>query len=147
MITKGLAVLILAVRLGAACDCREPKVEIKRDHADVIFQGTIIDLRSSPTPSGILPGFGRDTNKTVVFKVSRVWKGQVGHEFEMPAVEETSMCVGFWPDYMKVGMELLVYATRDHTKYFTGICGGHKLVKEAKNDFRVLGRGQEPDAR
>jgi hypothetical protein len=146
MVSKILAIMVCAVGLAAACECREPSVEIKRDHAEIIFRGTIVDLRSSSKPSGIFSGFARDLNATVVFKVDRVWKGHVGHTFEMPAVEETSACIGFWPDYLKVGADLLVYATRfDGAQLMTGICGGHKLTKDAKRDLRVLGRGQEPD--
>jgi len=35
-------------------------------------------------------GFAHDGKKIVVFRVSRVWKSEVGETLEMPAVEETS---------------------------------------------------------
>jgi len=77
--------------------------------------------------------------------VSRVWKGEVGKLFEMLAVEETSMCTGFWPEYLKVGTDLLVYAKRwENSEYYTGICGSHKLAKKAGTDFRMLGKGKDP---
>ena len=145
MLLRVSALLLVTVGLCAACDCREPNVAFKRDHADIIFRGTIVELRESSKPSAVSAGWGRDLGKTVVFRVSRVWKGQVGQTFEIPAIEETSMCMGFWPDYLKVGQELLVYATHfEGSEYMTGICGGHKAAKDARKDFRVLGRGGEP---
>ena len=82
---KLLAPFLLALGVCHACDCFEPRVQSKRDHADLIFRGTIVELRDSSTPAGI---------KTVVFRVSRVWKGNVGQTFEMPGIEETSACIG-----------------------------------------------------
>lgn len=139
------ALILLAVVCGYACDCREPSVQVKRDQADLIFRGTIIELRDTPGPERISSGFGRDTRKTVVFKVIRVWKGQVGEAFEMPGIEETSACIGFWPSYLKVGEDLLVYASHfGRSDYMTSICGNHKAAKEAEKDFKSLGPGKEP---
>ena len=87
----------------------------------------------------ISPGFARDTKKTVVFKVTRVWKGQVGQAFETPGIEETSACIGFWPSFLN----LLIYASRfGGTEYVTGICGNHKPAKEAGKDFKTPGPRQ-----
>jgi hypothetical protein len=142
---KLLALLVVGVSVGHACDCREPSVRFKRDHAELIFRGIIVELRDSSRGAvDITAGFAHDTGKNVVFRVSRVWKGNVGQTFEMPGIEETSACTGFWPDYLRVGADLLVYALHlDGSQYITGICGGHKLAKDAKKDFRTLGRGRE----
>jgi hypothetical protein len=139
------ALLLLALGLCHACDCTEPSVEARRDRAELIFRGTIVELRDSFKSADIAPGFARDTRKTVVFRVSRVWKGQVGQTFEMPGIEETSACIGFWPDFLKVGEDLLVYASRyGGSGYRTSICGNHKRAKDAKKDFKTLGPGKEP---
>ena|SRR5258708_33688162 len=142
------SVLVLAVSVGTAyaCDCREPKDKRPfRDHSEVIFRGKIIELRDSQKPAGFGPGMVYDLKEMVVFRVSRVWKGDIGQIFEMPALEETSMCIGFWPDYLKLGADLLVYANRsENSEYFTGICGGHKLAKDGRRDFRMLGPGKSP---
>lgn len=61
----------------------------------------------------------------------------------MPAVEETSACIGFWPDYLKVGIDLIVYAKKSGSEYYTSICGNHKVAKNAK-DLEKLGPGEEP---
>jgi hypothetical protein len=146
MFSKLSGLLLLAVSLCAACDCREPSVEVKRDHAEIIFRATIVELRDSSKPSSI-SGFGRDLGKNVVFRVSNVWKGHVGQTFEMRAIEETTMCVGFWPDYLKVGEDLLVYATRfGDSEFLTAICGQHKRAKDALGDFKILGPGKAPES-
>jgi hypothetical protein len=123
--------------------------------ADVIFRGRITALRDSRDPSelgGLVPdphsGFVKVTNKIAVFSVTRVWKGDVGRTFEMPAFEEASSCYGFWPRLLAVGNELLVYALRLPTgqnryMYLTGICSRTHLTRETR-DFDELGLGYEP---
>src|SRR5689334_24555289 len=90
------------------CDCRIPTVQTAMTHSEVVFRGTITALRDSHNGSGISPALVRDTKKIVVFRVSRVWKGEVGQIFEMPTIEETTACFGFWPWLLKVGNDLLV---------------------------------------
>jgi hypothetical protein len=145
MISKVSVLLLLAVSICAACDCSEQSVEAKRDFADIIFRGTIVQLRKTSKSSDISVGFGRDLKETVVFRVSRVWKGQVGQVFEMRAIEETSVCWGFWPDFLKVAEDLLVYAKSvQGSEYLTSICGNHKPAKISEKDFKILGPGKEP---
>jgi uncharacterized protein YihD (DUF1040 family) len=145
MFMRALALLVTVVGLCAACDCREPSVAAKRNDADLVFRGTIVELRKSTKPTNIRGGFGRDRKETVVFRVSRVWKGQVSQMFEMRAIEETAACVGFWPPLLKLGEDLLVYAKRiQGSDYLTDICGNHKPAEDAGNDFKILGPGQEP---
>jgi len=138
----------LFASLACACGCIEPSVQAKKEHAEVIFRGTIIALRDAKAEAHIPPGWFLDTKKVAVFRVSRVWKGDVGETFEMPAVEETTACLGFWPDYLKVGADLLVYARRIGSEYYTGICGSHKPATNANNkdakDLEVLGPGAVP---
>jgi hypothetical protein len=140
--------IILAVGIAYSCDCTEPSVQHKRDHADVIFRGTIIELRDGKAATDLPSRLVRDTKKVAVFRVSRVWKGDVGETFEMPAVVETSACTGFWPPYLKVGADLLVYAYRSESEYYTAICGSHKLARnvsgKAAKDFKELGPGEAP---
>jgi hypothetical protein len=87
-----------------------------------------------------------DTKKIAVFRVNRVWKGDVGETIEMPAVKEASTCTGFWPLYLKVGSDLLVYAKRQGSEYYTAVCGLHKPAKDAK-DLEELGPGEEPESK
>src|SRR5882762_7130859 len=85
------------IGIAHACGCIEPSVQAKKEDADVIFRGTIIALRHAKAATDLSSGWVRDTKMMAVFSVSRVWKGDVGETFEMPAVEETAACIGFWP--------------------------------------------------
>jgi hypothetical protein len=144
MFLRSSLILALSFAKVYACGCREPTVPFKRDHSEVIFRGTIIALRDAEKAASIPAGWGRDTKKIVVFSVSRVWKGEVGQTFEMPAVEETSMCLGFWQPILTVGSDLLVYASHSGgSEYYTSICGFHKPALGAK-DFKKLGPGKYP---
>lgn len=53
------------------------------------------------------------------------------------------MCIGFWPQYLKVGSDLIVYAKKQDSEYYTSICGFHKPAKDAK-DLEELGPGEDP---
>ena len=141
---KWCLAFVLSVPFAYACGCIEGSVRAKKDYSDVIFRGTIIELRDS-TIDHSSPLF-EDTKKIAVFRVSRVWKGDVGETFEMPAVKETSACTGFWPSYLKVGSDLLVYAKRQGSDYYTAICGLHKPAKDAK-DLEELGPGEDPKSK
>jgi hypothetical protein len=69
--------------------------------SEVVFQGTIEGFR------------GSGADRTVMFRVSRVWKGRVGPTFEMPAIETSGgLCTAFWSGLLAVGNELVVYASR-----------------------------------
>ena len=145
MAARFFVLFLLSFATCEACDCREPSVPYKLQHADVVFRGTIIDLQPSyivrPAREWI---FYRDLHKTVVFKVRRVWKGQVGEKFQMPAFAEIAACDGFESDLLKVGKDLLVYAFRREEGYITAICGQHKVARDAGKDFRELGPGHAP---
>lgn len=145
VIPRFLAVLWLSFAVASACECVPPAPLFKLDHSDVVFRGTIVELRGSNHPANPLPSLSaaKDTGKIAVFQVTRVWKGEVAETFEMPAVEETSACVGFWPDHLKVGTELLIYASMTNGGYYTGICGYDQLASAAK-DYKVLGPGKPP---
>lgn len=114
----------------------------------MVFRGTIVELKNSDRALTIPSGLVDDTRKMAVFRISRVWKGEVGETFEMPAVRETSACMGFWPSYLRVGSELIVYANKHGSEYYTSICGNHKPVKDANGkdakDLSELGAGEEP---
>jgi hypothetical protein len=102
--------------------------------SEVVFQGTIEGFR------------GSGTDRTVMFRISRVWKGRVGPTFEMPAIEtDGGLCTAFWSGLLAVGNELVVYASR---RFIPGV--GYlplrsktTLVSRA-SDISALGRGRKP---
>ena len=146
MFLRACLVFASTIGIAHACRCSEPSEQLKINRSDVIFRGTLIELRDSRTDHS--DRFYQDTKKIAVFRVARAWKGDVGPFFEMPAVKETSMCIGFWPDFLKVGMDLLVYANRSRIQgredeYYTGICGFHKPASGSK-DLKILGPGEDP---
>jgi hypothetical protein len=133
VIARTLTSAMISLAVAAACTCSAPSVGGAKKLADVVFRGVIANI------SG-----GR-----VSFRVSRVWKGNVGRLFEMPEFRETSACLGFWPDHLRIGNDLLVYAytlprgSKSGT-YFTDICSRTSLSKNAREDFRKLGTGWSP---
>jgi hypothetical protein len=131
-----------------ACDCEAPPVREARTTADVVFRGTIVALKPSNAAPGLW-GSGHQTPRTAVFRVTRVWTGEIGPTIEMPAYEEEAACWGFWPRLLRAGNELLVYATRwpggssGSVLYMTNICSRTELA-EGNKDLDELGAGYEP---
>jgi hypothetical protein len=129
------SVLLLAsMPLFAQCDDVYISAKQAKHWSEVVFQGTIAGFR------------GSDVDRTVVFRVSRVWKGRVGLTFEMPAIETGgSLCRAFWNGVLVLGNELVVYASRD--PFFEGkyvpIRQKSAPVIFAK-DINQLGPGHKP---
>jgi hypothetical protein len=124
--------------LARPCDCAGTlTVNEAKKLAAVVFRGTITALRNSDSGE-----------RSVVFRVTRVWKGNVSEIFEMPAFEETTACLGFRPSFLSIGNELLVYASPEGSPpaYFTRGCTRTALAKNSK-DFEKLGRGKTPRAK
>ena len=128
-----------ALRPGicSACSCSRQSVQAAYGSADIVFEGRIASIEGSITPGTWPAG-------TVRFKVSRVWKGEVPTDFEMPAVMVGSSCLGFYRFLLKPQNELLVYARlvawtpRAEKGYFTDACARTQVLKNAKEDLRIL---------
>lgn len=135
MMLSRLAILVaMSAGFGIACDCEAPSVSSAKRQADVVFRGTITQFRDS--------GKGW---RIAVFKVSRVWKGDVRETFEMPAIEEGAACFGFAPRLIRGWNDLLVYATRiaPDDDYIITSCSRTALASET-TDFKHLGPGRKP---
>ena len=134
MLLKLMLVVAISSGFACACTCDAPGVSSARRHADVVFRGTITQFRDSGKGWRIL-----------VFKVSRVWKGDVHDTFEMPAIEEGAACFGFAPRLIRGWNELLVYAYRikPDSDYITDICSRTALAAET-TDYKQLGPGRRP---
>ena len=80
-----------------------------------------------------------------IFNVRRVWKGDVPQIFEMPAKRETGDCEGFVPDFLRTGVDLLVYAFNNQGRYSVASCSRTNFAATTK-DFRELGPGRTADS-
>jgi hypothetical protein len=119
--------------LALGCSCADSSVSQARKGAEVVFRGSITDISAGK----------------VVFRVDRVWKGNVGRTFEMPEFIQGVACLGFHGPIVKVRNDLLVYAWRLHRSAddednFTSICTRTNLSSNAGEDFKKLGKGKPP---
>lgn len=137
MLVRLVFALLMSMHLFAQCDDVAISTKEAKHGSDVVFQGVIEGFRDA------------GKNRIVIFRVSRVWKGQVGPTFEMPAIETTGgLCTAFWKGQLGLGNELVVFASRN--RYLPG--GGieflplrQKSVLVAKSmDISALGRGHKP---
>ena len=117
------------------CDCVDIGVPRLKQASEIVFRGTVAGFR------------GDGENRIVIFSVSRVWKGNVGKAFEMQAIE--SECIGFYPGSLRLGNELLVFASRGKKlylhppdTYFSQHCGTRKIT--LVSDLGALGAGRIP---
>jgi hypothetical protein len=101
--------------------------------AEVVFRGTITDIREGK----------------VIFRVDRVWEGDIGLSFEMVDFPEAAACLGFDNRLLGVGNDLLVFAWRLHrypndNEYFTSICAHTSASSDASEALKKLGKGRPP---
>ena len=83
--------------------------------------------------------------QVATFKVTRVWKGNVGETFEMLAFQERSGCLGFLPT-VEIGADFLVYARRPSPSvpdYLPLPCQAN-LTSRARDQIQKLGLGRKP---
>jgi hypothetical protein len=137
MLVRLVFALLMSVHLFAQCDDVAISTKEARHASDVVFQGVIEGFRDA------------GKSRTVIFRVSRVWKGQVGPTFEMPAIETTGgLCTAFWKGQLGLGNELVVFASRN--RYLPGegveyLPLRQKSVLVGKSmDISALGRGHRP---
>jgi hypothetical protein len=97
-------VLIGTQASALACTCSEQSVPDALEHADVVFAGTVKDVR--------MVDDAKDWEPRVIvdFDVARVWKGEVGQSFTLHTNLEHSSCRGMGNSLAKPGEVLLVYA-------------------------------------
>ena len=127
--------LFASTSLFAQCDDIEVSARQAKHFSDVVFQGTV-------------EGFGGSgADRTVIFRVSRVWKGQVSRTFEMPAIQtDGGLCTAFWYGLLALRNELVVYASRYPwmpRREYLPLRSKTTLVGRA-TDLSQLGRGHKP---
>jgi|SRR5580704_3826525 hypothetical protein len=139
MNTSRLAILLLLAlplaRTGAACVCAPvvPGQENLRTQADlkasdIVFRGELIAHKGG----------------MAVFRVHEEWKGGLKNEVKLEWRRgDRGDCNGFWPDDLKVGNELLVFARKGNNGvYRTSICLPTMLASTAQGLLRDLGSGK-----
>jgi len=133
---------LIGVGLAEACSCISVSVREGVAKADVVFRGTVIDIHDAKRD--IITDILQPPKRIAVFRVTRVWKGDVGQTLEMPAIETNGVtCRGFRRQLLVVGNELLVYAYEHKGEYLTDICSRTGLARQSK-DFAELGEGSAP---
>ena len=115
------------------CSCVQPEsMKQALEGVDIAFRGTI---------TGRASGLRRDA----IFRVERVWKGQVSDRVRVEWKVEEGDCNGFHNDHLKVGSDLLVFAKRGTDGiYRTNICYPTKPASEAGSELAELGPGAAP---
>jgi hypothetical protein len=135
MVVRFLTVLFTCTCLLAQCDDVYVSPKQAKRFSEVVFQGTIAGFK------------GSGLDRTVIFRVSRVWKGPVGPTFEMPAIEtDGGLCTAFWRGLLIVGNELVVYASHlpsSNRNEYLPLRGKSIPVSRAK-DISQLARGHKP---
>ena len=137
-----LAVLVLA-NAAQACSCIAITPSEALANAHVVFRGTVIEVRDAERD--IISDILQPPKHIAVFRVNRVWKGDVGERFEILIhfIPSSTAC-SEWGKFAVVGNELLVYARRSGAKgeYTTSFCYRTALVSNAALDVRELGPRQ-----
>jgi hypothetical protein len=113
-----------------ACFCSRPDAKDALRYADIVFRGELIEHRG----------------RIALFRVDEQWKGNLAKEVEVEWREGNhGDCDGFWPQFLKVGSHLLVFATRGTPGiYHTSICLPTKFVDKAGAEIKELGPGNPP---
>src|SRR4029079_14065199 len=100
MLLRLAILLVLSLELADAVQCDCASVPEDKRGAEVVFRGKVVAFHE----------FAKD-NRIIVFRVSRVFNGDPTETFEMPALESGVACFGFYPGMLRIGAELLVYAS------------------------------------
>jgi hypothetical protein len=124
--------LFWTVPWAFACDRVAPSVRAAKKGAEVVFRGTIKDIHGGK----------------VIFRVDRVWKGDIGETFEMVDFPAAG-CLGFLDKWLRIDNDLLVFAWRLHRypndgEYFTSICTKTGMWSDASDTLKKLGQGRFP---
>jgi hypothetical protein len=122
-------------RICTACSCAPSipgqenlKTQADIKASDIVFRGELIAHRGG----------------VAVFLVHDKWKGNLGKEVKLEWRRgDRGDCNGFWPDDLKVGNELVVFARKGHGGvYRTSICLPTMLASTAQKLLDELGPGQ-----
>jgi hypothetical protein len=133
MVKKPLVFCILVSSAVSVlgCECVPKSVKQAKESSEIVFRGTITQMSAGK----------------IVFRVTQIWKGDVGPTFDMPDVTEAAACLGFREKLLANGNDLLVFASRLHryagdNDYFTNVCLPTGLASETSETLRHLGKAR-----
>jgi hypothetical protein len=130
-----LLIFISLSRTGTACACAPPipeeedrMIRAEIDSSDIVFRGEIVAHKGG----------------AAVFRIHEKWKGNLRSYVRLEWRRgDRGDCNGFWPDDLKVGNELLVFANKGPDGiYRTSICRPTGFASKAGRVLDLLGPGK-----
>lgn len=118
------AALALPVADARACSCVEPDRAGAFERAELVFEGVLIRHEGSPR------------GNMAVFRVERVWKGEVSAQFAVAAIGPNSMC----PPHFVPGERFIVYADPSPDGPRVVNCARHARGADVPAERSLLGR-------
>jgi hypothetical protein len=130
--------VLLSPTSAQACSCVRGDVATHAGWADVVFTGTLVEMR--PPPDRLILSSGDPA--TYSFDVDRVHQGRVGPTAEVRSAVSGASC-GL--EGMRTGSRYVVFATRDDGLW-ANLCGGTQLLRPAviRRLDGVVGPGRAP---
>lgn len=144
-----IAFVLSSSNVAFACDKAPLNPPKAFTEADIIFHGKVENLRYLDDP---------DKTKTepriiVTFRALEIWKGTEDKTLILHTTHNKSTCNGY---VFKAGEDYLVYArynrrakkflakfyAPDNPTHGVKVYGGTKLIDEANEDLKYLGKGQ-----
>jgi hypothetical protein len=135
--------LLFAPSIAFACSCSLPPIgktetqliKLERKKSQAVFSGKVIEIIAPKTASGEEAWVAE-----VRFKVMQTWKGVTTETVSVFTANICCIC-----DYnFDVGERYLVYAYSADDNLATSICRRTKLLSEAGEDLKVLGKSKVP---
>ena len=121
-----LALFLRGVLPLLACSCRAPTWEQDFAEAAVVFRGSITSVKRVS---------GGPVDRIILrFAVLTTWKGPGGRSVIMHSEIEQAACWGFWPDLVKVGNNVVVFAFEQPRDWLQW----HKVPEFPKDQRTVL---------
>lgn len=132
--------MLLHVPISAyACDCViPPSVETELSQSDAVFSGKVIRIKDKRSAGGYV-------RNEIIFEVYQTWKGVDESQIKIITGQGGGDCgYHFVPDgeYLVYGRNSEMYGK---SQLSTGICDRTVDLEAAKEDLRILGKGNSPN--
>ncbi|MEJ7849250.1 MAG: hypothetical protein WKF92_14300 [Pyrinomonadaceae bacterium] len=136
-------VLLFIPRIAVACSCDLPQlgktekqlIKLERKKSQAVFVGEVTEIIAPKTASG-----EEAWTAEVRFKVLQTWKGVTTETVSVFTANRCCIC-GY---KFAVGERYLVYAYSSDEDWATSFCTRTKILSEADEDLKVLGKNKVP---